>query len=203
MPSTYEQSFVVPDDIPHSGNKNVDWMKSSTTLIFYITLIAFTSAVLYVLGVTDMSVNMSVVNTLHAFLSFYFLHWIKGTPDNYSQGEWNGLTTWEQIDGGVSWTLIRKCLITIPTLLLLATCYASDFVPFYLTVNCSLYTILVLIPKSPAMHRVRFFGINATPGIDDPIIDENVARPQLAKKTSVMKSSYTVFRRPFDSQKDK
>ena len=57
---------------------SLHWMKSSTTLIFYITLIAFTSAVLYVLGVTDMSVNMSVVNTLHAFLSFYFLHWVKG-----------------------------------------------------------------------------------------------------------------------------
>ncbi len=204
MPSTYEQSFVGPDDIPSSGNKNVDWMKSSTTLTFYITLIVFTSILLYVLGVHDLSVNMSVVNTLHAFLSFYFLHWVKGTPDNLSQGEWNGLTTWEQIDGGVSWTLIRKCLITIPTLLLLVTCYATDFAAYYLIVNCSIYAVLVLIPKTPWMHRVRFFGINSTPGIDDPIIDENVSRPQLKSKGSTFgRSSYTMFRRPIDSQKDR
>jgi len=204
MPSTYEQSFVGPDDIPSSGNKNVDWMKSSTTLTFYITLIVFTSILLYVLGVHDLSVNMSVVNTLHAFLSFYFLHWVKGTPDNLSQGEWNGLTTWEQIDGGVSWTLIRKCLITIPTLLLLVTCYATDFSAYYLIVNCSIYAVLVLIPKTPWMHRVRFFGINSTPGIDDPIIDENVSRPQLKSKASAFgRSSYTMFRRPIDSQKDR
>jgi len=203
MPSTYEESFVGPDDIPSSGNKNVDWMKSSTTLSFYITLIVFTSILLYVLGVHDLSVNMSVVNTLHAFLSFYFLHWVKGTPDNLSQGEWNGLTTWEQIDGGVSWTLIRKCLITIPTLLLLVTCYATDFAAYYLIVNCSIYAVLVLIPKTPWMHRVRFFGINATPGIDDPIIDENVSRPKLNTRGSTFKASYTMFRKPIDTQKDK
>jgi len=203
MPSTYEQSFVGPDDIPYSGNKNVEWMKSGTTLAFYITLIAFTTVLLYVLGVHDLSVNMSVVNTLHAFLSFYFLHWVKGTPDNLSQGEWNGLTTWEQIDGGVSWTLIRKCLITIPTLLLLVTCYATDFSAYYLIVNCSIYAVLVLIPKTPWMHRVRFFGINATPGIDDPIIDENVSRPKLNTRGSTFKASYTMFRKPIDTQKDK
>jgi hypothetical protein len=204
MPSTYEQSFVGQDDIPNSGNKNVEWMKSGTTLALYITLIAFSSVLLYVLGVHDLSVNMSVVNTLHAFLSFYFLHWVKGTPDNLSQGEWNGLTTWEQIDGGVSWTLIRKCLITIPTLLLLITCYATEFSAYYLIVNCSIYAVLVLIPKTPGMHRVRFFGINSTPGIDDPIIDEKVSRPQLrARSSTLLKSSYTIFRTPIDTQKDK
>lgn len=197
MAPTYEKSFVGPDDIPSSGNKNVDWMKSGTTLIFYILVIGFASMVIYILGVDDKAVNMSVVSTIHAFLSFYFLHWVKGTPDNYSQGEWNGLTTWEQIDGGVSWTLIRKVLITIPTLLLLTTCYATDFDTFYLAVNCSLYTCLVLIPKTPLMHRVRLFGINGTPGIDDPIIDESISAPKLSdKKKSAFKSSYTVFRKP-------
>jgi len=182
MAPTYEKSFVGPDDIPSSWNKNVDWMKSGTTLIFYILVIGFASMVIYILGVDDKAVNMSVVSTIHAFLSFYFLHWVKGTPDNYSQGEWNGLTTWEQIDGGVSWTLIRKVLITIPTLLLLTTCYATDFDAFYLAVNCSLYTCLVLIPKTPLMHRVRLFGINGTPGIDDPIIDESISAPKLSDK---------------------
>lgn len=205
MPSTYEESFVGPDDIPSAGNKNVEWMKSSTTLTFYIALIVATSAILFVLGVADMGVNMSVVNTLHACLSFYFLHWVKGTPDNLSQGEWNGLTTWEQIDGGVSWTLIKKCLITLPTILLLATCYATDFAPFYLIINCSLTAVLVLIPKTPMMHRVRFFGINATPGIDDPVIDEKFSRPQLQPKSSslINKSYSRIFRRAIDIQKEK
>lgn len=197
MAPTYEKSFIGPDDIPSSGNKNVEWMKSSTTLLLYVLLLGFTSMVLYILGVDDKGVNMSVVSTIHAFLSFYFLHWVKGTPDNYSQGEWNGLTTWEQIDGGVSWTLIRKVLITIPTLLLLVTCYATDFDAFNLVVNISLYASLVLLPKIPLMHRVRVFGINATPGIDDPIIDESVTHPKLGtKRSSAFRSSYTIFRKP-------
>ena len=70
---TYEKSFIGPDDIPSSGNKNVDWMKSSTTLLLYVLLLGFTSMVLYILGVDDQGVNMSVVSTIHAFLSFYFL----------------------------------------------------------------------------------------------------------------------------------
>ncbi len=44
-------------------------------------------------------------------------HWIKGCPDDSTQGEYNGLTLYEQIDAGVPWTRTKKFLILVPTLL--------------------------------------------------------------------------------------
>lgn len=50
-------------------------------------------------------------------LTFYFFHWTKGSPDEFSQGEWNGLTFWEQLDAGVPWTTTKKFLMIVPTVL--------------------------------------------------------------------------------------
>jgi hypothetical protein len=33
----------------------------------------------------------------------------QGSPDEFSQGEFNGLTLWEQLDGGEAWTS-TKCV---------------------------------------------------------------------------------------------
>jgi hypothetical protein len=44
-------------------------------------------------------------------------HWVKGCPDDSTQGEYNGLTLYEQIDAGVSWTANKKFLILVPTVL--------------------------------------------------------------------------------------
>lgn len=50
-------------------------------------------------------------------VTFYFFHWTKGSPDEFSQGEWNGLTFWEQLDAGVPWTKTKKFLMIVPTVL--------------------------------------------------------------------------------------
>lgn len=50
-------------------------------------------------------------------ITFYFFHWTKGSPDDMSQGEWNGLTFWEQLDAGVPWTKTKKFLMVVPTVL--------------------------------------------------------------------------------------
>ena len=50
-------------------------------------------------------------------ITFYFFHWTKGSPDEFSQGEWNGLTFWEQLDAGVPWTKTKKFLMIVPTVL--------------------------------------------------------------------------------------
>jgi hypothetical protein len=96
------------------------------------------------------------------------LHWIKGCPDDSTQGEYNGLTLYEQIDAGTPWTATKKFLILVPTLLCLVACFTADYKPFYIVVNCGMMAICV-IGKLPQMHRVRIFGINSTPGIDQPI----------------------------------
>lgn len=95
-------------------------------------------------------------------------HWIKGCPDDSTQGEYNALTLYEQIDAGVAWTSTKKFLMLIPTLLTLIACWAADYRPFHIVVNCGVFLICI-IAKIPEMHRVRLFGINSTVGIDEPV----------------------------------
>ena len=50
-----------------------------------------------------------------AQLTFFFLHWIKGNPDAASQGNYNGLTLWEQIDAGTPWWVVQcACAASLP-----------------------------------------------------------------------------------------
>lgn len=47
----------------------------------------------------------------------------------------------------------------------------SDYQPYYLAINLPVCCIL-LLAKSPLMHRVRILHINATTGIDDRVKDD-------------------------------
>lgn len=49
--------------------------------------------------------------------TFIYLHWIKGSPDELGQGEYNALTMYEQIDAGIPWTRTKKFLMLVPTVL--------------------------------------------------------------------------------------
>lgn len=42
---------------------------------------------------------------------------MKGSPDTFSQGEFNGLTLWEQLDNGIPWTRNKKVFFLVPTIL--------------------------------------------------------------------------------------
>lgn len=97
-----------------------------------------------------------------------------GAPFESTQGEFDGLTLWEQIDNGAQFTPTKKFLTALPIVL-----YASPLLRFfsicfsrflisahYTHYNAVLFAInlvpliIVLIAKLPALHRVRFFGIN-------------------------------------------
>lgn len=101
-------------------------------------------------------------------ITFIIFHWIKGSPDDNNQGEFNALTLYEQIDAGVPWTLTKKFMMLVPTIVTWIACHEANYKPIYIMVNCGLFVILI-IAKMPQMHRVRIFGINSTPGIDTPI----------------------------------
>jgi ORMDL family len=98
--------------------------------------------------------------------TFCFFHWIKGSPDEFTQGEWNGLTWWEQLDAGLPWTPTKKFLMLVPALLCLPPLLASGYAPAYVACNLPIFLVLETA-KMPSMHRVRIMSINATAGIDD------------------------------------
>lgn len=106
------------------------------------------------------------VNAVHTLVTYGFVHHTKGSPDDFSQGDFAGQTLWEQMDGGLPYTAKKKFLMLVPTLLFLIASYASDFRLDYLFVNLLCFAFCI-VPKLHAMHGVRVLGINRTPGIDD------------------------------------
>ena len=87
--------------------------------------------------------------------TFIFFHWIKGCPDDSTQGEYNGLTLFEQIDAGTPWTATKKFLMLMPTLLTWMSCHIANYVPFYIIVNCGIFLICI-IAKIPGKHDKQF-----------------------------------------------
>ena len=88
------------------------------------------------------------------------LHWIKGSPDFYDQGTFNGLTAWEQLDGGEHFTFTKKYLMLVPTLLTLVTLYMNEYSNDALMINVPLWLVL-MIGKSP-MVRTSTSTSNST-----------------------------------------
>jgi hypothetical protein len=112
----------------------------------------------------------TVINVLHTIVTFTFFHWIKGSPQDVTQGDYNGFTLYEQIDAGVAYTNTKKFLMLIPALLCWIACHLGDYKPFINVINMGMF-VLCIIPKVPEMHRVRILGLNKTTGIDDPVED--------------------------------
>lgn len=50
-------------------------------------------------------------------MTFFFFHWLIGTPFDINQGEYSALTLWEQIDDGQQFTPTRKFLTAFPIIL--------------------------------------------------------------------------------------
>lgn len=49
--------------------------------------------------------------------SYIMFHAVTGVPFEFSQGAYDGITLWEQIDGGEQFTATRKYLTTVPIVL--------------------------------------------------------------------------------------
>lgn len=155
---------------PGGYNRNTEWMKEQggmwmLGLIYPLCLVGIWATVFTITSMT-VAYALSVTNITHGVLSFALLHWIKGSPDFYDQGTFNGLTYWEQIDNGEPWTWTKKYLILVPTVLTLLTLVASNYNIEYVAVNLPIWLTLV-VAKLPMMEGVRILGINSTPGIDD------------------------------------
>jgi hypothetical protein len=147
-------------------NKNVNWLSMSWTKPSYVLFIYLFNSLLVMSNFFPIKDCWTVTNIVHAVITFLLFHWIKGSPDAMSQGAYNGLTLYEQMEAGVPWTATKKFLMLVPTAMLLLACNSTDYEPTHVVVNCGIF-LLLIIPKIPDMHRVRILGINSTPGIDD------------------------------------
>ena len=122
-------------DAAHIPNRNTEWVEKYPGVLWCYVLMVFMAK--WFLGFWfSPDVAWTVLNCVHGVVSrlqgdrsacshsaacvqttFVLLHWIKGSPDENTQGEFNSLTFWEQLDAGVPWTYNKKALALIPTLL--------------------------------------------------------------------------------------
>ena len=98
------------------------------------------------------------VHLIHGVLTYYLLHWHKGSPIDMDQGKYDKLTFWEQLDDGVQNTTNRKFFTAVPVVLFLLATHGSDYRRQPLGVNLVVVLVLV-IAKFSGMHKVRLFGI--------------------------------------------
>lgn len=147
-----------PEDV------GVEWLNAPAAWAFYIGLIA----VLRLLaGLFPRAYDFhawTFVNVLHALITFYIFHWVKGnpfptywalcTPSNDAR------TWWEQLDHRWQNTPSRKFCVTIVCILYFFAVRTTPpaYVGYHL-LNFFAF-VVVFVAKLPAMDSVRILGIN-------------------------------------------
>ena len=151
-----------------SRNRNTEWIAhgGSGLLITYILIVGLIEFI--ACTYLKFELSWTATNLLHGFITFVYLHWIKGSPNFYDQNEMNGMTVWEQFDGSEpAYTLKKRLAMIIPTVLCYLACHFVDYDISFTVYNVVCWLVLCIIPKMPFMHGVRLLGINSTAGIDD------------------------------------
>ena len=139
-------------------NKNVNWLNNPGMWTWYISIIV--AGWLIFAGLTDdAGLAWTYVHLLHGVITYYLLHWTKGSPCHEEQGKYDSLTFWEQIDNGRYGTRNRKFLTLVPVLLFSLATHGTDFQRQPLGLNL-IVVLVLLVAKLPALHKVRIFGIN-------------------------------------------
>ena len=140
-------------------NKNTTWLNDPAALAWYFGLILLGWLLLTAVGI-DGGLAWTYVHLIHGVLTYYLMHWMKGSPfPEDDQGKYSRLTFWEQVDSGIYATRNRKILTATPVILFLLALNGADFKKQPLGLNLVVVLVL-LIAKFAALDRVRFFGIN-------------------------------------------
>lgn len=84
-----------------SRNRNTDWLLLNNKNSLRPLLVAYMFIILFIYIVTlpfvPFQYTFTCTNLLHGAITLVFLHWIKGSPNWYEQGELNAMTLWEQL----------------------------------------------------------------------------------------------------------
>jgi len=142
-------------------NKNVSFINARGFWLFYAFLILILRLAFWLIPIVPQTHATSIIHIIHAVLSFRLLHWNRGSIVVEDTGEYEELTFWEQIDEGTQFTGNRKLFTLIPIFLFLWAEYESGWQVEMLVIN-SIALAILLIGKSPYMHRVRILGINSS-----------------------------------------
>jgi len=140
-------------------NKNVNWIGPRFFAFYAIGLVGFELLVRMLLvtpGLVTWEQGLTMVHAGHGVVNFFVMHYLQGTPGELQdQGDYSGLSWWEQLDDGTAWTAAHKVLILIPMVLFLVTSHLTKYQVPHLIVNLAVLALCV-VPKLPQLNRIRF-----------------------------------------------
>ncbi|CAO1624252.1 unnamed protein product [Parajaminaea phylloscopi] len=136
-------------------NPNADWVNYKGAWVIHVVLVLFGKILLDVIPGIPQDINWTIVNLGYDALSFLMFHHVTGTPFDSNAGAYDQLTLWEQIDEGAQYTPAKKWLTLVPIGVFLMSTHYTRYNLSLFALNFSA-TLIVLFPKLPILHRLRF-----------------------------------------------
>ncbi|GAB7356691.1 hypothetical protein MBLNU459_g7401t2 [Dothideomycetes sp. NU459] len=130
----------------------------------HFVLIALLKILFDIVPNLSQETSWTLVNISYMAGSFLMFHWVRGVPFEFNAGAYDNLNMWEQIDSGDQYTPAKKFLLSVPIILFLVSTHYTHYDLTYFTINF-LATLAVVVPKLPALHRMRIGLFN--PEADD------------------------------------
>jgi len=155
-------SKVTPRQQSKFGRHSVQFADKVSFWAYYIFLIFVVRYCLWIAPFQIFHVwpQWTIVNITHAFVTFFLMHWRKGSADSINDdGVSEVATFWELLDSGMQYTPTKKFFTIVPVILFLAASYEHEWKKRYFFVNCVALT-LSIVPKMTFMDGIRLLGIN-------------------------------------------
>jgi len=140
-------------------NLSVNFADSYAFWLYYLCIIFLFWYSLFLFPFLSFWPALTVVNILHGVVTFYLMHWRRGTVDAFDQGKNDNYTFWEMLDEGNQYTPTRKFFQIVPIVLFLLACYDCEWKKRYWFSN-SFALFISVFPKFEFMMGVRILGIN-------------------------------------------
>ncbi|GAM82665.1 hypothetical protein ANO11243_006470 [Dothideomycetidae sp. 11243] len=143
-------------------NLNSQWVNSKGAWVIHFVLIVLLKILFDIVPGISPQMSWTLTNITYMCGSFLMFHWVRGVPFEFNAGAYDNLNMWEQIDSGDQYTPTKKFLLTVPILLFLVSTHYTQYDLIYFMINF-MATLAVVIPKLPALHRMRVTFFNPDP----------------------------------------
>jgi len=155
-------STISPRRRLNLGRRSVEFADKYSFWLYYIFLIFI---VRYGLWIAPFHIfhfwpQWTIVNITHAIVTFFLMHWRKGSATSIDDDGASEVTTfWEALDCGMQYTPTKKFFTIVPIMLFLVASYEHEWKKRYFFVNIVALSLSV-IPKMTFMDGIRLLGIN-------------------------------------------
>eukprot|EP00545_Synedropsis_sp_CCMP1620_P013075 CAMPEP_0119016008 /NCGR_PEP_ID=MMETSP1176-20130426/11766_1 /TAXON_ID=265551 /ORGANISM="Synedropsis recta cf, Strain CCMP1620" /LENGTH=166 /DNA_ID=CAMNT_0006969333 /DNA_START=487 /DNA_END=984 /DNA_ORIENTATION=- len=131
IPRTYSGLYGEGNDLlpfELQRNPNTEWLTNASgwlLLSTYMSVIFMCH--LIILTFFEWNLAWTVTHSIHFIITMLYIHWIKGSPNFYEQGEMNGMTLWEQLESTKDTSHAKRVLMLVPTVLCYLACHFADY----------------------------------------------------------------------------